>query len=110
VKRSKYGNIKTHGFDSKAEYSRWLELKLLEKAGKIKDLRKQVPYWIIINRIPVCSYIADTVYEENGKTVVEDVKGVRTAVYRLKKKLMLAHLGIKIKEVSAKDLGIRRKR
>lgn len=108
--RSKYGNVRTHGFDSKAEYARYLELKILERAGKITDLRKQVAYWIIINKIPVCSYVADFVYEEDGEEIVEDVKGVRTATYRLKKKLLLACLGIKIREVSAKDLRIRVKR
>ena len=92
-------------FDSKKEYERWCELKLLERAGKIFDLRRQVKYELIplqktkgkILEYPV-NYIADFVYTENGKPVVEDSKGYRTAEYKLKRKLMLWVHGIRVRE------------
>lgn len=106
-KASKFGNEKTRGFDSKKEADRYEELKLLEKAGEISHLRTQVPYLIAVNDVSVCKYVADFVYNDwsrkHGGTparveVVEDCKGFRTQVYRLKKKLMLAVHGITIKE------------
>lgn len=103
-------------FDSKREYNRWQALRLLERAGKIKDLKRQVKYELIPAQCepdtvgpkgghrkgktlerPVY-YIADFVYTENGIEVVEDCKGMRTDVYKLKRKLMLYRYGIKIKE------------
>ena len=101
---NKYHNSKTSvdgiRFDSKREANRYMELKLLEKAGVIKDLRRQVPY-VIINKSRygrAIKYVADFVYLENGQLVVEDVKGVRTPVYRLKKRLMAEVYGIEVKE------------
>lgn len=92
-------------FDSKREYERWCELKLLERAGRIRDLRRQVRYNLvpaqynkIRNERPV-DYIADFVYLQNGRTVVEDVKGKRTPEYIIKRKLMLYLRGIIIQEV-----------
>lgn len=103
-------------FDSKKEANRYCELKLLQQAGEISDLRLQVKYTLIpAQREPdtigkrggikkgklierECSYIADFVYQENGKTVVEDTKGVRTKEYIIKRKLMLWVHGIRIKE------------
>lgn len=96
-------------FDSKKEANRYKELRLLEKAGEIKDLRTQVKFKLIpaqrdeatgkvIER--ECSYKADFVYyEEDGETVVEDVKGFRTKEYIIKRKLMLYQYGIRIREV-----------
>ena len=93
-------------FDSKKEANRYAELKLLERSGAIHNLRRQVRYELIpaqkkdgktIER--ACHYIADFVYEENGKTVVEDVKGFRTKEYVLKRKLMLRVHGIEVREV-----------
>lgn len=95
-------------FDSKKEASRYEELRLLEKAGAIKDLRTQVKFKLIpaqrdeatgkvIER--ECSYKADFVYSEGEKTVVEDVKGFRTKEYVIKRKLMLWRYGIRIREV-----------
>lgn len=93
-------------FDSQKEAQRYAELKLLERAGKICGLKRQVKYELIpaqkihgrtVER--ACSYIADFVYEENGQTVVEDVKGFRTKDYLIKRKLMLERHGIKIREV-----------
>lgn len=121
----KYGNkkITVDGvtFDSKKEYLRWCELCLLEKAGHITDLRRQVKYELIPAQYEEyerysektgkrlknglrcvekeCSYIADFVYKQDGKTVVEDTKGVRTEAYIIKRKLMLYIHGIRILEV-----------
>lgn len=88
-------------FDSISEWQRWNELNLLRLAGMISDLRRQVRYELIPKQgkeRAVC-YIADFVYTENGKTVVEDVKGVRTKEYIIKRKLMLYRYGISIREI-----------
>lgn len=103
---SKYGNIKTTTsdgitHDSIKEANRWCELKLLERAGKIRLLQRQVRYTLIPKQEgerEVC-YIADFVYQEDGKVVVEDVKGKKTKDYIIKRKLMLWVHGIKIKEI-----------
>ena len=104
---SKYGNVKTTTsdgitHDSIREANRWCELKLLERAGVIEHLQRQVKYHLIPKQDgerEVC-YIADFVYHnaEDGKLVVEDVKGKRTKEYIIKRKLMLWIHGIKIKE------------
>ncbi len=93
-------------FDSRKEYTRWVELILLLKAGRISDLKRQVKYELIPSqRIDgkvverACSYVADFVYTENGKTVVEDTKGFKTPEYIIKRKLMLYIHGIRIVEV-----------
>ena len=93
-------------FDSRKEYTRWVELILLLKAGRISDLKRQVKYELIpsqrIDGMVVeraCSYVADFVYTENGKTVVEDTKGFKTPEYIIKRKLMLYIHGIRIVEV-----------
>lgn len=103
--KSKYGAVKTDGYASKKEARRAYELRLLQRAGKISELREQVPF-VVIPAIRIdgkliereARYIADFVYVENGKTVVEDCKGFRTPEYRLKKKLMLERYGIQIRE------------
>lgn len=86
-------------FDSLAEARRYRELTRLRDAGEISQLRLQPRYPIVINGIPVCVYVADFSYIGSTGIVVEDVKGVRTAVYRLKNKLMRAVHGIDITEV-----------
>lgn len=118
--KSKYGSsrVKINGlvFDSKAEAERWAELKLLQRVGKISDLRRQVTYTLIpaqpletprvypdghrrLCESPV-AYKADFVYkDEAGVEVVEDVKGMSTTEYVLKRKLMKWLYGIEIKEV-----------
>tara|TARA_R100001377_G_scaffold66585_2_gene41854 strand:+ start:3898 stop:4215 length:318 start_codon:yes stop_codon:yes gene_type:complete len=101
---NKYGNIKTVvdniKFDSKAEARRYLELKLLEKAGKISNLELQPRYDIKIGGKYIAHYKADFRYFTAKETVVEDVKGVKTPIYRLKKKLVEAlYPGVKIIEV-----------
>lgn len=88
-------------FDSKAEFIRWHDLRLLERAGKISDLQRQVKYELIPKQKGerACTYLADFVYKDSdGNTVVEDTKGVRTDAYRIKRKLMLWVHGIRIKE------------
>lgn len=102
---SKYGNIKTvtsDGIkhDSIREANRWCELLLLQRAGMIQDLQRQVKFELIPKQEGerAVHYIADFVYTENGCKVVEDVKGMKTKEYRLKKKMMLYFHGIKIKE------------
>ena len=107
-KPSKYHNQKTKTIDgiehdSKREAARWAELLMLQRAGEIYNLRRQVAFELIPKQEGerACNYIADFVYVDNktGKTVVEDAKGVRTDVYKIKKKLMLWRYDIKIKEV-----------
>ena len=103
-------------YDSVKEYKRHCELLLLERAGAITGLQRQVEFELIPaqrepDRVGVrggkikgktiehaVRYIADYVYYENGKQVVEDVKGVKTKDYVIKRKLMLWVHGIKIKE------------
>lgn len=104
-------------FDSKKEAHRYCELKLLLRAGKISNLELQKPFELIpaqrepstmtktgkekLGRVIEQSvkYVADFVYIENGQTVVEDTKGVKTKDYIIKRKLMLYVYGIKIKEI-----------
>ena len=88
-------------FDSKKEFIRWCELRIMEKAHQISNLQRQVSYELIPKQKGerACTYVADFVYiDENGETVVEDSKGVRTDAYRIKRKLMLWVHHIKIKE------------
>ena len=133
--RPKYGNNKiknTFGvFDSELEWSRYLFLSNRQKEGEISDLRRQVEYLLIpaqygteIRHLKTkdkevrvllerpCSYIADFVYERNGKTIVEDCKGedkkykgkrfsTQTADFKIKKKLMLYIHNIQIKIISS---------
>lgn len=98
-------------FDSKREAQRYQELKLLERAGKIKCLKCQVRYLLLpayyetVNGKRKCverevSYVADFVYiNEHGNVTVEDVKGFKTKDYILKRKMMRYFLGIGIREV-----------
>lgn len=121
----KYGNkkITVDGvtFDSKKEYARFWDLDMLEKAGEITDLRRQVPFVLIPAQYETyaryskktgkrlkdgrrmiereCTYFADFVYIQNGVQVVEDTKGMRTKDYIIKRKLMLHVHGIKIHEI-----------
>ena len=119
--RSKYGNRKItrdgETFDSLKEYRRFCELRLLEKAGAIQDLKRQVEYVLVPTlREPdsigkrggnikgkvierKVSYIADFVYLKDGEIVVEDTKGFKTKEYIIKRKLMLWLHNIKIREV-----------
>lgn len=106
---NKYRNRKTEvdgiTFDSRKEAKRYQELKLLERAGEISDLQRQVPFLLIpAQRIGgkvaerAVQYKADFVYTDHGETVVEDTKGIRTGEYIIKRKLMLYVHGISIRE------------
>ena len=102
----KYNNIKVkldgEWFDSHKEGLRWRELQLLERAGEINSLERQVSYELIPKQKGErsVSYIADFRYKDrDGEVVVEDAKGVRTQVFIIKKKLMLWVHGIRIREV-----------
>lgn len=108
-------------FDSKKEARRWQELKILEKAGKISNLRRQVKFVLIpTQRGPEeigpkggrkpgkvlekeLDYVADFVYEEDGEKIVEDVKGYKEGgayrVFAIKRKLMRFVHGIGIREI-----------
>lgn len=116
--RNKYGAKRVGTHASKREHYRAQELRLMERAGLISDLREQVPYVLIpaqygecgkdfkgrTSRVLLeraCSYIADFVYTDTatGQTIVEDTKGFRTKEYIIKRKLMLHVHGIRIKEV-----------
>jgi len=100
---NKYSAVKTEidgiVFASKKEARRYQELKLLQKAKKIHMLELQPKFPIVINKVKVCTYIADFEYMENGFRIIEDVKGMKTPVYRLKKKLVQAVYGIEVKEI-----------
>lgn len=102
-KPGKYRSVRTEVdgivFDSKKEACRYSELKILERAGKIENLQRQVRYQIWVNHQKVTTYVADFVYTRAGKVVVEDAKGMRTREYKLKKRLMSIVLGIEIEEV-----------
>lgn len=115
----KYRNKRTTSadglvFDSLKEARRWNTLQLLQDAGEIANLQRQVKYVLIptqkIDGKVVereCSYIADFVYTDmvTGEQVVEDVKGYRQAndpayrIFVIKRKLMLKEYGIEVKEV-----------
>lgn len=114
-KPRKYRNVKVardgYTFDSKAEAKRYEELVLLQRAGTILNLRVH-PSWEILptlrvagkRTLPARKYAADFSYNETKGTglVVEDVKGVRTPVYRLKVQMFLAaHPEIDFREVDA---------
>lgn len=102
---NKYRNIKTVvdgiTFDSKKEANRYGELKMMQRAKLIKDLKCQVVYRLHVNGFLICKYIADFVYHdvEKNVTITEDVKGFRTEIFKLKKKMMQALHGIEIKEI-----------
>lgn len=103
LKANKYGAQKTTvdniTFDSKKEAGRYRELKLMEKAGLIRGLILQATIPCIVNGKKVCDYRADFSYIEGDRHIVEDVKGVKTPVYQLKKKLVFALHGITITEI-----------
>lgn len=84
-------------FDSKKELRRWEELKLLEDAGQISHLtriRKECTFSLRSSSgEKVCDYIVDYIYRENGKAIAEDCKGMKTDVYRIKRKWFIADYG-----------------
>lgn len=107
----KYHNVRTSTgdgitHDSKREAAHWDVLKLLERSGQISELQRQVSFElaqaVVLDgrKRPPLRYVADFVYRDSaGRQVVEDVKGVRTQGYRIKRHLMLAVHGIEVREV-----------
>lgn len=102
---NKYGNKRSGGFDSLRERGRYKELQLMERAGKIQGLERQVRFGLLPAQYEdgkcifrSVSYIADFTYWKDGRFIVEDVKGMKTDVYRLKAKMMYYFHHIKIKE------------
>ena len=109
--KRKYGNRKItrngETYDSIKEADRHGVLNLLERAGKISGLERQVKFELLPAQYDsttgklderACSYVADFCYYENGVYTVEDVKGFKTPEYKLKRKMMLYINGIRIKE------------
>ena len=123
---NKYGNRKTGGYDSKAEARRGAELDLLQAAGEICNLKRQVKFVLIPAQYEQTkelyksgkhkgepkpgklierevAYLADFVYtNRDGETVVEDVKGVRTKEYIIKRKMLLYFHGIRVVEIGGR--------
>lgn len=110
-KRGKYRNEKVeHGgmkFDSKRELARWLELEQQQRAGKIRNLQRQVMFELAPavylggpRKKPALRYQADFVYAmPTGERIVEDAKGVKTKEYIIKKHLMMSVHSILVREV-----------
>jgi len=109
---SKYGNRKiTAGdggkFDSLAELRRWSHLQMLQRGGHISDLRRQVVFEMVpsvkfagaARARPAIRYIADFVYLDQGIEVIEDVKGVETPEFKIKRHLMKALLGREVRVI-----------
>ena len=100
--RSKYHNKKVKGFDSAKEWRRNQELETLQRAGEISELNRQVPFTLMpsytisdettkqgFRTIREIRYIADFTYRlKNGKRIIEDVKGMQTDVFKIKRKLL----------------------
>lgn len=113
TRRSKYRARKTTvggiKFDSQAEATRYTVLRHMQRVGEISDLQLQVRFPLLAGDVPLrivsegypkgraVSYVADFVYTENGQRIIEDVKGVKTQLYKLKKAIM-ASMGYQIRE------------
>ncbi len=94
-----HGGPKTKIADSRKEHRRLLTLRKEAKSGQIQTLQCQKRFSLhAMGGKKVCSYVADFVYMRGGVRVVEDVKGMRTAMYKLKCKWMLLEYGITILE------------
>ena len=107
-RRSKFGAVRTTvdyiTFHSKAEARRYQELRLMEKAGQIRDLTLQPKFALAAYQADthypkvIGHYVGDFSYIEAGERVIEDVKGLKTPMYRWKRKHMLAQYQILIRE------------
>lgn len=102
-KKAKFKNIRTavgnEILDSGAEARRYEELLLLEHAKKIVAMDRQVKFPLMLGETMLGYYTADFVYWENGKKVVEDVKGARTAMFKWKARHFRAQYGFAITEI-----------
>lgn len=103
-RKHKYRAVRTNGYASKKEANRAVELRILERCHQITDLKEQVRFQLIAKqgKERAVAYVADFTYNEwTGSLwtpVVEDVKGFKTPMYKLKKRLMSALLGIEVRE------------
>ena len=106
---SKYGNVKcevgSEKYRSKREMRRHQDLLLLQRAGEISDLKREVPFVLAAavrysgkRATPALRYLADFTYMRSGQFCVEDSKGVRTEGFRIKKHLMMYAHGIEVIE------------
>jgi hypothetical protein len=107
-RRSKYGNVPTeafgHKFASQIEAEHYVSLRSAERRGEIRGLIVHPRYRLEISGVTVCHYIADFEFSnKRGELVVQDVKGVETPVFRLKRKLMKVLLGIDVKVIRKGD-------
>ena len=106
IKPAKYRNVRVDGYDSLKERERHHELLLLQDAGRISDLRRQVKFELIPTQRDTygriiereVSYYADFVYMQNEELIVEDCKGIRTRDYIIKRKMLLKKYGMRILE------------
>lgn len=102
VKNAKRKVLNGLEFDSTREARRYQDIAIMQTAGHVRELRRQVPYPIYVKGIFVCDWRADFVYEQKDGDrwirIVEDSKGWKTDVYKLKKKLIEAEYGFRIKE------------
>lgn len=108
-KANKYGNERTGDFVSKLEADTATKLYALESCGQITDLQMQVPITLVEGKDGVARivYVADFVYKDkDGAQHVVDAKGVKTAVYRLKKRMAALLKGIVIEEVQARHAPV----
>lgn len=106
MRRNKFGAKRTKvdglNFDSKGEAGRFFDLKLMESAGEISDLRRQVPFQLEAHGKPITVYRADYTYKEPpGAFIVEDYKGMLTPEFKLKAKLFEAQYGFSIRITGA---------
>ena len=98
--RARKTSVNGIAFASKGEAKRYSHLLLLLKAKKISNLELQPRFLLqekdVVNgeHIRAINYIADFKYEENGKTIIEDFKGVETEVFKIKRKLFLKKYGL----------------
>lgn len=102
IVKSKYGNKKTKGFDSAKEWRRNQELEIMQRAGEISELNRQVPFVLMPSfaiadkttksgrrTVREIRYIADFTYRlKDGTRIIEDVKGMQTDVFKIKRKLL----------------------
>ena len=102
IVKSKYNNRKTKGFDSAKEWRRNQELEALQRAGEISELNRQVPFVLMpsytiadettrqgFRTVREIRYIADFTYRlKDGTHIIEDVKGIQTDVFKIKRKLL----------------------
>ncbi len=100
---SKYRNVRTTvdgiTFASRREANRYVELRIELLTSEIEELELQKAFSLDVNGIHICDYVADFVYRRSGREIVEDAKGPRLELFKLKKALMKAILGIDVVEV-----------